>query len=703
LETKKTILIRVYLVYVVFALFGIAIIGQAVKIQFVEGEYWRQQSQTQIFNYRDIEAVRGNIFASEGSLLATSIPNYEIRMDMVTDALSDDYFYEKIDSLSMCLSELFHDKSAGEYKRELIRARKNKERYHLIRRKVTYNQLKKLRTFPIFRLGQYKGGFIYTQKNVRELPFKVLAARTIGYDNEGISVGLEGAYGKELKGVGGKRFMQKIAGGVWMPVNDANELEPEDGSDIVTTIDINIQDVAEHALLTQLQKHNAAHGCVVLMEVETGHVKAIANLARMPSGEYAENYNYAIGASTEPGSTFKLATLIAAMEDGYIDITDSVDTDDGSIRYYDRTLYDSHQGGYGKISVKRAFEVSTNVGISKIVHGNYAKQPQKFVDRLKKMNLNDALGLEIPGEGNPKIKDVTDPTWSGVTLPWMSIGYEVRQTPLQILTFYNAIANNGKMVRPMFVKEIRKRGRVVKKMKTQVINDKICSKKTLEKARQMLEGVVENGTANNLKHANYKIAGKTGTAQIANANRAYRVEGKVSYQASFVGYFPADNPKYSCIVVVNAPSNNVYYGNLVAGPIFKEIADKVYSTNLEIHKPLMLESPLLSRSPIPYSKNGYYHDLEKVFKGLNVATVSKSETKEWVKTSTGIKEVELNDLKMAAGLTPNVMGMGLQDATYILENNGYVVRVVGRGMVKRQSVMPGERIFKGNLIVLELS
>ncbi len=697
-------MMRVYLVYVVFALFGVAIIGQAVKIQFIEGEYWRKQSEIQIFSFRDIEAVRGNIFASDGSLLATSIPNYEIRMDMYTDALSDDIFKEKVDSLALCLSQLFKDKNHAEYRRDLNRERKNKNRYYLIQRKVSYNQLKKLRKFPIFRLGQYKGGLIYIQRNVRSLPFKMLAARTIGYDVEGIKpVGLEGAYGKELRGVGGKRFMQKIAGGVWMPVNDSNELEPEDGSDLISTIDINIQDVAENALLTQLEKHNAAHGCVVLMEVATGHVKAIANLSRLQSGGYAENYNFAIGASTEPGSTFKLASLMVALEDGFIDLPDSVDTEDGTIRYYDRKMLDSHVGGHGKITVQRAFELSTNVGISKIIHANYAKNPQKFVDRLKKMNLHQPLNLEIAGEGVPKIKDVNDPLWSGVSIPWMSIGYEVLQTPLQILTFYNAVANNGKMVKPMFVKEVRKRGRVVKVYDTEVINSAICSKKTLDKARIMLEGVVENGTANNLRHANYKIAGKTGTAQIANANRTYKLDGKVSHQASFVGYFPADNPKYSCIVVVNAPSNNVYYGNLVAGPIFKEIADKVYSTNLEIHKPMDNSSPMLAYSAIPYSKNGNFHDLNKVFTDLKIAVVNKSQKNEWVRTSTGQKDVEFNDVNYTAGLTPNVVGMGLQDATYLLENCGMVVRANGRGTIKQQSVLPGERILKGKQITLELS
>ena len=703
MEAKKDIFLRVYLVYVVFALFGIAIIGRAVKIQFWEGEYWKEKSETQTLDYREIEAVRGNIFAADGSLLATSIPNYEIRMDMKVSSLTDQLFNQKIDSLSLCLSDLFRDKSAYEYKSQLIKARKAGDRFHLIKRKASYYQLKKVRSFPIFRLGKYKGGLIYVQKNVRERPFQILAARTIGYAQEGVKpVGLEGAYTKELSGVGGKRLMQKIAGGVWMPVNDDNELEPEDGSDLITTIDINIQDVAESALLTQLTKHNAAHGCVVLMEVSTGHVKAIANLSKTPSGNYYENYNYAIGASTEPGSTFKLASLMAAMEDGFVTPDDSVDTKGGETKFYDQMMYDSHKGGYGKITVQRSFEVSSNVGISKIINSNYIKHPQKFIDRLKSMSLNQSLNLEISGEGKPKIKDVSDPSWSGVSLPWISIGYESRLTPMQILTFYNAVANDGKMVKPLFVKEIRKRGRVVKKINVKVLNEAICSQQTISRAQKMLEGVIENGTAINLKNASYKIAGKTGTVQIANEKYGYKYQAKVSYQASFVGYFPADNPKYSCIVVVNAPSNNVYYGNLVAGPIFKEIADKVYATNLDIHKPIDFD-PHLAKSALPYSKSGYYKDLAKVFEGLQIEVVDKTLSKEWARTSTMEKNVELMDIRYKADITPNVIGMGLKDAAYLLENKGFSVKASGRGTVKKQSIAAGTRIEKGNVILLELS
>ncbi len=700
MDAKRDILKRVYLMYGFFLVFGIAILVQVFRIQVVQGQDWIALAESQTLAYKNIDALRGNIFADDGSLLATSLPTYEIRMDLKAEALTDEVFNKGIDSLSIALSDLFNDKSAREYKIELERARKAGERYHLVKRRVTYLELKKLRDFPIFRKGRYKGGFLYVQKNERARPFKILAARTIGYDREGQKpVGLEGAYDKVLRGTSGKRLMQKIAGGVWMPVNDENEVEPEDGADLYTSIDINIQDVAEHALMKQLIKHNSDHGCVVLMEVETGLVKAIANLSRNSDGSYSENYNYAIGESTEPGSTFKLVSLVAAMEDGYIDLDDSVDTQGGQVQFYDRIMKDSHEGGHGKISVQRVFEVSSNVGTSKLIQKYYGKNPQQFIDRVNKFQIHKPLDLEIAGEGSPRIKMPKDKDWYGTTLPWMSIGYESRLTPLQILTFYNAIANNGKMVKPIFVREIRKHGRLVKKMPVQVISESICSKETVKKAQKMLEGVVENGTASNLKNATFKIAGKTGTAQIANDKYGYKYESKVSYQASFCGYFPADNPKYSCIVVVNAPSNNVYYGNLVAGPIFKEIADKVYATNLKIHPPLTVEKQLAA---MPVSKNGSKEDLRKVLDKLNVTAHGRA-SENWVKTNAKENAIEIQNLTITSGLTPNVVGMSLKDAVYLLENKGLLVKVIGKGMIKNQSIPAGQPVQKGNVITLELA
>ena len=702
MENKKDILWRVYLLYFLFCLFGVVILSKVFLIQFVEGKKWREKAESLTTAVRNIEAVRGNIYAADGSLLATSVPYYETRIDLKADAITDKIFNESIDSLAYCLSRLFNDKSAKAYKKDLQEGRKRGDRYHLIKRGVKYDELKQMRAFPLLRKGRYKGGFIYVQQNKRQKPFRSLAARTIGYDVKGVkSVGLEGAYNADLQGVEGKRLMQKIAGGVWMPINDDNEIEPEDGCEIYTTIDINIQDVAEHALYTQLEKHDADHGCVVLMEVSTGDVKAISNLQRDSKGNYFEYYNYAIGESTEPGSTFKLASLMVAFEDGFVDLKDSVNAEQGEVRFYDATMRDTKKGGYGKITVQRAFEVSSNIGVAKVVTNHYSKNPQKFIDRLYKMNLHQPLGLQIAGEGKPQIKDTKDKSWSGISLPWISHGYEVSMTPLQILTFYNAVANNGKMVRPKFVSEVRNKRKIVKKVETKVINEAICSQETIEKAKKMLEGVVENGTATNLKNKDYKIAGKTGTAQIANAKYGYKYDSHISYQASFVGYFPADNPKYSCIVVVNAPSNNVYYGNLVAGPIFKEVADKVYSTSIEIHE--SLEEKNLAIQSYPYSKSGNKSELKEVFDELKLHTIDKANDVDWVTTRAKDKFVQLEPRTIVENLMPNVAGMSVDDAVFLLENAGLRVRFTGKGSVKSQSIPSGIRIEKGTNVMLELS
>ncbi len=707
-EIKKDIAWRIYIVYFAVCLFGVAIVGKALTIQLIEGGELKEKVQSRTLRDKSIDAVRGNIYSSDGSLLVTSIPIYEVRFDPNADAISDVLFSEKVDTLAWSLSELFKDRSPASYRKELISAREKGSRYHLIRRNIKYTQLKQMKNFPLFSKGKYKGGFITIQQNKRERPFRILAARTIGYEREDISpVGLEGAYSDALRGIDGKRLMQKISGGVWMPVGDADEIEPEDGMDIYTTIDVNLQDVAENALKKQLEKHEADHGTVVLMEVATGSVKAIANLKRTSSGSYYEGYNYAIGEITEPGSTFKLPALIAALEDGYVDMGDIIDCGDGSKQYYDRTIKDSNHddGGWGKITVQRILEVSSNIGMAEIITNSYSENPQQFIDHLAKMNLRDKLGIEIEGEGKPYIKNTSEDTWSGISLAWMAHGYELQVTPLQILAFYNAVANDGRMVKPKFVEKITKGRAVVQEIKTEVLNPRICSKETIDKVQSALEGVVSNGTASNLKNADYKIAGKTGTAQIAN-NRggvnAYKDKSKVSHQASFVGYFPADNPQYSCIVVINAPSKNVYYGNLVAGPIFKEVADKVYANSVEMHEELD-EQKFSANSAIPYSKHGYKDNIEKVFSALAIPVKSSAGDENWVVTSTQSKGVQLAPRVIRENLVPNVVGMGLRDAIYLLENQGLRVKISGAGVVKSQSLAAGERILKGQQIQIELS
>ncbi len=704
---KKEIVWRVGVIYIFMLAFAILIVGKILYLQLIEGGKWEKKAQSLTLKDITIESNRGDILATDGRLLASSVPYYEIRMDTRSTGMDDVTFNSNVDSLAYKLSELFRDKSATEYKNELVKARRNGERFHLIKRRVNYNQLKKIKTFPIFRLGQYKGGFIALQTNLRIQPHVSLASRTIGYTTKGEGgnvVGIEGAFDKELKGVDGVRLMQRLNGNVWMPVHDGNEVEPKDGMDVITTIDVDIQDVAENALLKQLIRHEAQHGTAVLMEVSTGEIKAIVNLERNSKGQYKELYNYAIGESRAPGSTFKLASIIALLEDGYVDLNDTVNTGNGEILYYDKKITDTKKGGHGICTVQEVFEVSSNVGISKLVTDYYTGKEEKFINRLYSMNLNNRLGIAIKGEGEPEIKYPGDKFWSGVSLPQMSIGYEVRLTPLQMLTFYNAIANDGKMVQPKFVKGLMYHGDLVKTFDTEVLKQSICSRSTLRKVKIMLEGVVERGTAKNIRNTNYKIAGKTGTAQIANEESGYSDKSRISYQASFAGYFPADNPKYSCIVVVNAPSRNVYYGNIVAGPVFREIADKVYATNFEMYDGLNLATDeTTSEVKIPYTKNSYKDELKYAFTDLGINVKDEDVVSDWVITTKLDSCVKLGNRTITENLMPNVKGMGVKDAVFILENIGMSVELQGRGTILKQSIAPGGRVSRGDLVVLEMS
>jgi cell division protein FtsI (penicillin-binding protein 3) len=702
MSIKSDILWRVGLVYLSITLFSLFIIGKIFYLQFIDYDRWMAKAEnTRIKNFR-IQPNRGDIYAADMRLLASSVPYYEVRMDVMAPAITNHLFNSKLDSLALCLSYLFRDRSVGEYKRELLEARRTGNRYFLVKNRVNYIELKKLRTFPILRNGQYKGGLIVNQQYLRQKPHRNLAARTIGYttkDEMSYKVGIEGAYDQFLGGVQGVKRMQKLSGNVWMPLDEAGQIEPHDGSSIVTTLDIDLQDVAEKALLKQLIAQNAHAGTAVLMEVQTGEVKAIVNLTDT-LGAYREYYNYAVGNSSEPGSTFKLPALIAALEDGYIDPHDTINTDDGIYKYYDLTIKDDNylKGGHGRITVEEVFEYSSNIGMAKIITSAYKNHPERFVDRLYSMNLNEPLGIAIKGEGKPMIRYPGDRLWSGASLASMSYGYEVKITPLQILAFYNAIANDGKMVRPRFAREIRNHGTLEWTFSTEVINPSICSRSTLKVVKKMLEGVVEKGTATNLKNSRLKIAGKTGTTQMYNIKTGYKEK---SYQASFVGYFPAERPKYSCIVVIYSPTNFIYHGAFVAGPVFDEIASKVYATDVALQEPVNKRSQ--KNLEIPYSKSGYQRDIAIVLNELDIKKLCQDSHAEWVMTEKTDDRVALKPRKVIDNLVPNVVSMGLKDAMYLLENAGLKVVAVGRGSVKSQSIPPGTKVVKGAQIKLEMT
>ncbi len=700
MNLKKAILLRSWIAFMVVFVLAIRIIWQIIDLQFNQREKYLSISREQSTKWREIQASRGNIYAEDGSLLATSIPKYELRMDTKVETITNEFFNKNVDSLAWYLASKFTDKTQTEWRNYLVAARNSDDgRYLLLKRDVDYYIVKEMEHWPIFRLGKYKGGFIKIEKFKREIPFGMLALRTIGYTNQsGIKIGLEGSYDSMLSGTVGKRLEQRIIGGVWKPVDNSEELEPRNGYDVYTTLDINIQDVAENALKQALITHNADHGCAILMEVKTGAIKAIANLKRNTDNTYFEAENYAVNEFSDPGSTFKLVSAMALLEDKHIKLTDTVDIEWGKTSFGPLTMVDAHESPVRYTTFQHVFENSSNVGIAKSVYKYYKSNPEKFLAYANRLGLNKNIPFDIRTTREPHFRNTRDKQWSGTSLPFMSIGYEMELSSMQVLTMYNAIANNGVMVKPYLVKEVKEFGKVIKACSTEVINPKICSQETLVQLRQLLEGVVENGTATNLKGLNYKVAGKTGTAQIISNGRY----DKSSHKASFVGYFPADNPQYTCIVVVNAPANGVYYGGSVAGPVFKEIADKVYSTSLSLHHPLKkAEKP-----GMPKVKSGNRDDIKTV---LNKLTISSHQIKgnaetEWVKTGSDISSIDLKELETDANKVPDVKGMGLRDAVYLLENRGFKVVVDGYGAVVYQSINPDTPIInKGGTIYIKLA
>ena len=672
---------------------------------------WKAKAEAFNTQVHEIEAVRGNIFDINGNLLATSLPYYEIAVDINAPSIDKKLFEEKIDSLGFMLADLFKDKTAKQYTKLLRKARKSGDRYVVLKRNVPYKDLQTLKTFPIFKKGK-RGGLVTLQTNKRERPFKMLAARTIGMSRAGVKpVGLEGAYDTLLMGISGQRLMQKIAGGVWRPINDENEVEPKDGSDLFTTLDINIQDVAENALLKTLVKNNASHGCAILMEVKTGEIKAIANLTRngkdTSSYNYSESLNYAIGYATEPGSTFKLASYLAVMDEFDVSLEEKINVGNGEVTYYNKTIKDHDPPETPILTLQRAFEVSSNVAAAKTIVKYYSKNPQQYINKLKSFHLHQKLGLSIPGEANPLIKETKSKDWSGITLAQMSYGYESLITPLQTLTLYNTIANDGKMVKPRFEKEIKRNGKIVKTFTTEVISEQIVKKSTVQKAKQMLEGVVKNGTGKGLKITAFNVGGKTGTAQIAKAGKkGYGEIGNRDYQASFVGYFPADKPLYTCIVIINSPSNGIYYGGLVAGPVFKEIAEKVYSSSVDFLEPINNKQNLLTKAPGSIKTQN--DEMVIASKALKLPTTSNATENSYVSRnqadSTHIS-LQTNNLEsqLKKGIVPNLNGLSAKDALFLLENSGFHVKLYGMGSVKKQSIEAGQKFNKGDKITLILS
>jgi len=683
---------------------ALAVFAKLVHLQYVDGGEWRAIADSLTIQERVVEAARGNIYSNDGSLLATSVPEYELRFDaMAIPAEYDDVFNSKVDSLAFRLAGFFKDRSSRQYLALLREARAKKRRYVLIKRAVSHQDLKIVKTFPLlenFRESKkrFSTSLVAVRQNKRILPFTNLAARTIGYRNDEVRVGLEGAYGDYIEGKSGVQMMQRIAGGVWVPLNREVEVAPVDGSDIISTIDVNIQDMAQRALEKQLKISNADNGCVVLMEVQTGEVRAIANFTKDTDGEYREKYNYAIAQGADPGSTFKLASYMVALDDGYVDTSSVIDIGNGTYKVPAHTIRDSHAPKKSKVTVKEAFEESSNVAITKLINTYYGDQPARFTSKLHSWGLDKPLGLQIPGEANPIVKTPKSKSWSKLSLIQMAYGYELKLTPLQTLVLYNAVANNGKMVAPLFVKEIQHLGNTVQRFDARVINKQIISKESLGKIQGMLEAVMTEGTGKRLASPLYTSAGKTGTAQMADDSRGY---GARRYQSSFAGYFPANNPKYSMIVVIRNPRNG-YYGGSVAGPVFKELADMVYANDLSLQGGFAYRKVNLAGETMPLTLMGSREASTRVYEALGYKKFNWNLLAQG-KADSSKRGVPFEEKGIKEGVVPDVIGMGLVDALFAMENAGFKTHIHGKGRVIEQSLTPGERLKYGTQVAIQLN
>ena len=706
MDIKKDILWRVHLSFLGMIALGAGIWGRAFYIQKIEGGYWRSLSNKQHLKYMDIDAGRGSIYSEDGNMLSTSIPVFDIYVDFGADGLrekSGKRFYQNLDSLSRSLASLFKDASAASYKKLLVKQYKKKARYYSLKKKISFEEYKALREFPLVRQGRNKSGFIMEIRDNRVNPYVLLANRTIGLSRGDTSrnVGLERTYDSVLKGQTGQRLMRYVAG-AYIPVDGA-EIAPENGKDVITTIDTYIQDVAENALLKMMEQNASVHGSCIVMEVKTGKIKAIANLGKMADGSYWEDYNYGLGMRTEPGSVFKLATLISLLEDNYVDTGSIVDCEGGQKRFYGLRIADSHLGT-GKITVKEAFAQSSNVAFAKLADEYYHNQPEKFYQHLHRLRLDVNSGVHITGVPNPYIKKPSNKYWTKTTIPFMAHGYEELVTPLNLLMVYNAVANNGTMMQPYLVNSVNDMGVEIESFKPKVLVDKICSEETLGKLKGCLEAVVESehGTAHLLQSNAYAFAGKTGTAVTAMDNRGYNRGSKI-YQSAFMGYFPVHNPQYSIAVVIqNSSESKHVYGASVSGPVFKEIADKLYATRIG-------KKPFNSAEVLPdnyvYQFSGMKKDLNNILDAFNYNKTDSSASAKWRTTflHEGNAKLLADPVAAETDKIPDVSGMGLKDAVHLLENMGLKVFASGRGKVVYQSIAQNKDFKKGESIKLQLN
>ena len=704
MDVKRDILWRVYLSFILIVLVCILIIGKAFYIQQVQGKYWRSLSDSLHQRIVEIPAARGTIYSEDGQMLSTNIPQFDIYIDFRVSPLHEKsglLFRTHIDSLSLSLADLFKDKSAEKYKEELTQAYEASVGNYELRKKITYREYLQLVKFPLFKLGRYKSGMIAEEKNIRLNPYENIGYRTIGLARDENKVGLEKSYDTVLNGRNGRQLVRAIAGGVTVPVQEGEfEIAPETGKDIVSTIDVFIQEVTEKALMNMMLKNEAQTGVAIVMEVKTGKIKAIANLGKVGEGKYAEDLNYAI-TPTEPGSTFKLVTLLSALEDGKVNLNSRVNLEGGTWKVAGQTVYDSEKHGKFDASVLEAFEESSNVGMAKIAMAHYSNNVNVYFKHLTKLRLDSTSGIDLVGERQPRLVKPGSRLWGPTTLPWMAFGYNIEITPLQTLNLYNSIANNGVMMRPYLVNSIQEEGKKIKSFYPTVYNAQLCKPSTVKDLRTALEGVCINGTAKKLFVSSlYKVAGKTGTAKVANGNKGY---GEGIFQSSFAGYFPADNPQYTIVVIIkNKPHAANFYGASVAGPVFKEIADRLYSTYIQNKLDIAPVFAVKDSSLFNYSISKI--SLQTIAKQLSIPYQDSSiASNNWIQLEGKGKILKAATQVFSDTTMPNMTGMKLQDALWLCEKKGLLVKCVGKGKVVKQSIAQGETIIKGQQIQIDLN
>lgn len=712
---EKKVMPRYSAIAILLTLIAFAVLGKALYIMTAKRSFWVQVADRVKRDSVPVKPNRGNILSCDGQLMASSLPEFKLFMDFkaLHEAENDSLWDAKVDSICLCLHQEFPEITAQEFKKKLAEGKKKQSRHWPIYgKRVDYNTFTAIKSLPVFRLTPYKSGFHWDEYNARKRSYGSLAGRTIGAmfgAKDTARFGLELSYDSILRGKNGIVHRRKVRN-QFLNITDT---PPIDGADIVTTIDVGIQDLAERSVIDELKEINGNVGVAIVMEVATGDIKAIVNMEKCFDGEYREIHNHAVSDLLEPGSVFKTASIMVALDDGVVDTTYTIDTGAGIWNMYGRDMKDHNwrRGGYGTITLPRSLEVSSNIGVSRIIDDHYKNEPEKFVRGIYRTGLADNLNIPLVGATSARIRMPHKNShnqydnWSHTALPWMSIGYETQIPPISTLTFYNAIANGGKMMRPRFVTKVVKNGETIMEFPPEVMREQICKPKTLNLMQTILYHVVSQGLGKRAGSNSFKVAGKTGTAQISQGTSGYKTDG-TNYLLSFAGYFPADNPRYSCIVCIQK-SGLPASGGGMSGLVFHNIAEGIMAQDIKLDIKDAKDSTSIL---VPDVKNGNVLAADYVLRHLNIPTNANwtvnytNATPVWGTTrkNNNTSIVLEKQKQYGKSYIPNVIGMGARDAVYLIEGRGVKCTILGRGKVVKQSLEPGHHIKKGEKCLLVL-